>query len=217
MAAAGLGGVQQHHARTPLLQLALPRAPAHQQVLGLSQGGQAGVQALPALGQGVGLQVASSQGRQQPLAPVQLEPAGGIAMERGVVFSLLTGVFPCAGPVEGLAQQLGALPFIQAEAVEVMEQFGPFLGLEPQLGEPLGLGVCQPIAQVGVGILRRWGWGFGLRLRCGGGSGLGGFPAAGQGQGFAELGGLDPLARLQQAPITAARGPFANRFEIRPV
>ena len=98
-----------------------------------------------------------------------------------------------------------------------MEQFGPFLGLEPQLGEPLGLGVCQPIAQVGVGILRRWGWGFGLRLRCGGGWGLGGFPAAGQGQGFAELGGLDPLARLQQAPITAARGPFANRFEIRPV
>jgi hypothetical protein len=72
----------------------------------------------------------------QPLAPVQLEPAGWIPLERGVVFSLLTGVFPCAGLVKGLAQQLGPLPFIQAEAVEVPEQFGPLLGLEPQLGKP---------------------------------------------------------------------------------
>ena len=31
------------------------------------------------------------------------------------------------------------------------------------------------------------------------------------------MGGLDPLARLQQAPITAARGPLADRLEIRPV
>ena len=138
------------------------------------------MQALPALGQGDGLQVARSQRRQQPLAPVHLEPAGGIPLEPGVVFPVGAGLSPM-GPVEGLAQQLGPLPFIQAEAVQVMEQFGPLLGLEPQLGEPLGLGVCQPIAQVGVGILRRWGWGFGLRLRCGGGWGLGGFPAAGQG------------------------------------
>ena len=171
MAAAGLGGMQQHHARTPLLQLAMPRPPAHHQVLRLSHGGKAAVQALPALGQGESLQVARSQRRQQPLAPVHLEPAGWIPLERGVVFPLLGGVFHCVGTVQGLAQQLGALPFIQAEAVEVPEQFGPLLGLEPQLGEPLGLGVREPIAQVGVRILRSWAWGFGL----------GGWPPAGQG------------------------------------
>ena len=79
-----------------------------------AQGLQAAVQAAPALAEPAGLQFACRQRRQQALAAVASQPAGGF----------IEACF--AGAFEGLAQQQRPAALIEAEGLEVVEAVGPF-------------------------------------------------------------------------------------------
>ena len=77
VAAARFGGVQHQHRAPPPLQLLLPVLPEGQLAALGAQGLEAGVQAAPALAEPAGLQFACRLRRQQALAAVASQPAGG--------------------------------------------------------------------------------------------------------------------------------------------